>query len=198
MKFYIKMSFLPFVYLLFSAMLGLGIMLLDDHLFWLEFFLYATNTAFYVIIVSAAGLKDGQTALRCREQNDTFRRRIAETGEDLPLNITEEYTPWKGFVIGAIACIPTVLLVILHFVTNIGVATPDSTFGMGAGILSMVVFGFVFLTEKITFGQYAIALVLLPVVSCAYGIPYVIGAKKAQREYDKIRDIQKQLHGDGN
>ena len=99
MKAYLKTALLPFVYLLFTAMIGLGVMLLDEDMFWLQILLNATNTIFYAIIISVAGYKDGQKALRVREQNDTFRKRIVETGEDLPLNLAEEYTPRKGFVI---------------------------------------------------------------------------------------------------
>lgn len=196
MKAYLKTALLPFVYLLFTAMIGLGVMLLDEDMFWLQILLNATNTIFYAIIISVAGYKDGQKALRVREQNDTFRKRIVETGEDLPLNLAEEYTPWKGFLIGVMATAPIILLILIHFVSNIGVAVPNNTIGMAAGVICMVVFGYVIATGSVTFGQYALVLLIVPLVCGLYGGFYTFGAKKEKAGYDEIRRIKRELHGD--
>ena len=198
MKFYLKMALLPFVYLLFTAMIGLGVMLLEDDLMWLQIALSATNTIFYGIIVSVAGYKDGQKALRVREQNDTFRKRIVQTGEDIPLNVIEEYTPWKGFFIGFLSCVPVLILLAIHFISNIGQAVPDNTVGMIAGIISMVVFGYMFCFKSIAFGQYAISFLVVPLVCGLYGGFYLLGAKKERAGYDEIRRIKREIHGDQN
>ena len=198
MKFYLKMALLPFVYLLFSAMIGLGVMLLDGEMLWLEIVLNATNTIFYAIIVSVAGFKDGQKALRVREQNDTFRQRIVKTGEDIPLNLHEEYTPWKGFLVGLISVAPIILLIAIHFLSNIGQAVPDNSVGMIAGVICMVVFGYVITTGSITFGQYALVLLIVPFVCGFYGGSYIWGAKKEKVGYDEIRRTRRELHGDEN
>ena len=86
---------MPFIYLLFSAMIGMSIMLLDKDMMALEYTLCLLNTAIYVIIIGYAGFKDGQGELKIRMENDMYRRRIIETGEDYPIRALEEYKPFK-------------------------------------------------------------------------------------------------------
>ena len=197
MKFYLKMAILPFVYIFFSAMLGIGIILIDQNLAFLQYVLCGINLAFYVLVVGIAGNKDGQKSIKVRNQNDQFRRVIIETGEDLPLNLQEEYKPWKGFVIGAVACIPSVVLIIIHVILNLTSPTPHYGFGVASGVLSTVVFSFFMVSSAVkSWAYYLWALLIVPLVSCAYGGFYVLGANKAQKQYDKIAQIQRAIHGD--
>lgn len=197
MKFYLKMAILPFLYIFFSAMLGLGIILIDQNLVFLQYALCCVNLAFYVLVVGIAGNKDGQKAIKVRNQNDQFRRVIIETGEDLPLNLHEEYKPWKGFVIGLIACIPSVLLIIIHVILNLTNPVPNYGFGVAGGVLSIVVFSFFMVsTVAKSWTYYLFVLLIIPFVTCTYGGFYVMGASKAQKQYDKINQIQQTIHGD--
>lgn len=198
MKFYLKMAFMPFIYLLFSAMLGVGATTISgENLEWLKYSLCALNTLFYAFIMGMAAFKDGQEALKVREQNDTYRRVIARTGEDLPLKINEEYTPWKGFVISLISCIPSVLLVIIHLCLNIGVAYPGNN-GVGgiAALLNMVVFSFFMIDGVVTTLEYLFVLLIVPFICLVYGGMYNLGAMNMQKQYDKIAETQRELHGD--
>ena len=199
MKFYLKMALMPLMYCFFSAMLGIGIILLDDNLIVLQYVLCVVNTAFYCIIMCAAGYKDGQTAYKVRMQNDTYRRKIIETGEDLPLRVSEEYTPWKGFLIGLISAIPTVVLVLIHVLVNVGQPTPNNTVGMITGIFNIVVFSY-FLVSGSLFGiptwQYLFSLLYIPFILVVYGLTYYLGARKMAIQYDKIHEIHKELHGE--
>jgi hypothetical protein len=198
MKFYLKMALLPFVYLLFTAMIGLGIMLLEDDLMWLQIFLSATNTIFYGIIVSVAGYKDGQKALRVREQNDTFRKRIVQTGEDIPLNVIEEYTPWKGFFIGALSCIPLVVLWIIHFIIVLATGK-TATFVGGIAITLYVVIAFFFNTD-VKFMSFASSFyftaLYVPFVVLLTGFGYLLGAKRQMKRQAKIEEYQRQFSED--
>jgi hypothetical protein len=198
-KYYLKMAFMPFIYLVFSAMLGLAILTIQGNdLQWLQYLLCGLNLVFYSVIMCMAGVKDGQRALTIREQNDTYRRVIAQTGDDLPLNLVEEYTPWKGITISLLACVPSVLLVLVHFALNIGVAVPNNAVGGIAGILNMVVFGFFMIDGVIATAEYAFILLIVPFICLVYGVTYIIGAYKEQKHYDKIRETHKALHGDEN
>lgn len=198
MKFYLKMAFMPFIYLIFSAMLGVGATTISgENLEWLKYSLCALNTIFYAVIMGMAAFKDGQQAIKVREQNDTYRRVIARTGEDLPLNLQEEYTPWKGIIISLIACIPSVILVIVHFCLNIGVPYPGNN-GVGgiAALLNMVIFSFFMIDNVVTTAEYAFILLIVPFICGVYGGMYNIGAMQMQKQYDKIAETKRELHGD--
>lgn len=197
MKFYLKMAIMPFVYIFFSAMLGIGIILIDQKLVFLQYALCCVNLAFYVLVVGVAGFKDGQKSIKVRNQNDQFRKVIIETGEDLPLNLQEEYKPWKGFVIGLVACIPSVLLILIHVILNLVNPVPHYGFGVASGVLSTVVFSFFMVSSAVkTWTYYLFVLLIIPVVCGSYGGFYVMGAKKAQKQYDKVAQIQRTIHGD--
>lgn len=196
MKYYIKMAFMPFIYLVFATMLGWGITIIDKNLIVLQYVLCAVNTLFYAGIVGMAAFKDGQKAVQIRAQNDIYRRKIVETGEDLPLDIYGEYTPWKGFFIAFLACVPSILLVIIHFIIHLIDPTAPSSVGMAAGMLSMVVFSYFLITETVTVAQYAFILLLVPFVCGVYGGMFVIGANKEQKYYDKIYEKSKRINGD--
>ena len=189
----------PIIYLVFSAMLGLAVLTIQDaKLEWLQYVLCGVNLAFYALVMSMAAIKDGRKALKIREQNDTYRRVIMETGDDLPLNIVEEYTPWKGITISILACIPSIILVAVHFILNIGVSVPNNDVGGIAGVLNLVVFSFFMIDGVIATAEYAFILLIVPFVCLVYGLMYIIGANLEQKNYDKIRQTHKELHGEDN
>ena len=193
MKYYLKMALMPFIYLLFSAMIGMSIMLLDKDMMALEYTLCLLNTAIYVIIIGFAGFKDGQGELKIRMENDIYRRRIIETGEDYPLRRLEEYKPFKGCVIGLLSAIPSVILVIIHFVTIATSPTVDNSFGVIAGLMNMVVFSFFMVGGTLAPWHYVFSLLYIPFVLLVYGLPYYLGGQQMQKQFDKIEEIKSQI-----
>lgn len=201
MKFYFKMALMPLFYCFFSAMLGIGIILLDEKHLALQFVLCVVNTAFYCVIMGVAGFKDGENAFKIRMQNDTYRRRIVQTGEDLPLQVHEEYKPWKGCVIALISAIPTVALVLIHVLINVASAEPSNTLGMITGIFNMVVFSYFLVggsisATGITTWQYTFSLLYVPFICLVYGLPYFLGARKMSKQYDIIKATHFEIHGE--
>lgn len=196
MKYYLKMVLMPFIYLLFSAMLGASIMLLDKDMMVLEYLLCLVNMAFYALIIGFAGFKDGQGELKIRMENDMYRRRIIETGEDYPIRELEEYKPWKGCLIGLLSAIPTIVLIIAHFILLASSTSVDNSFGVIAGLLNMVVFSFFMVGGTLAPWHYVFSLLYIPFVFLVYGLPYYLGGKQMQKQYDKIEDIKKQI-GEG-
>lgn len=195
MKYYLKMAFMPFIYLLFSAMLGLSIGLLNEDLMILEYFLCALNLALYAVVIGVAAFKDGQSELKIRMENDIYRQRIIETGEDYPLRRLEEYKPWKGYVIGLISAIPSVVLILIHFIMMVSSPKVDNTFGVFAGLLNMVVFSFFMVKTPIPSWQYVFSLLYIPFILVVYGLLYHLGGRQMQKQYDKIEAIKKQIGG---
>ena len=187
---------MPFIYLLFSAMIGMSIMLLDKDMMMLEYLLCLINMAFYVIIIGYAGFKDGQGELKIRMENDMYRRRIIETGEDYPIRALEEYKPFKGCVIGLLSAIPSIVLVAIHFILMFTSPEMDNSFGVIAGLMNMVVFAFFMVGGTITAWHYIFALLYLPFILLVYGLPYYLGGRQMQQQYDKIEEIKTQIGGE--
>lgn len=196
MKYYLKMALMPFIYLLFSAMIGMSIMLLDKDMMMLEYALCFLNMAFYVIIIGYAGFKDGQGELKIRMENDMYRRRIIETGEDYPIRALEEYKPFKGCFIGLLSAIPSIVLVVIHLIMMFTSPTVDNSFGVFAGLMNMVVFSFFMVSGTITAWHYLFTLLYVPFVLLVYGLPYYLGGKQMQKQYDKIDELKAQMGGD--
>ena len=182
MKYYIKNAVLPFVYLFFMAITAFGILTIADNLLWLKYVLLVLNLGLYLFIVCAYGYKMGQDAMKTRNANDLERKQIVLTGELRPLKLDEEYKPFKG------------ALIVLGL-TGVG---------NGAGIVACVIYlsFFAFFrantagVAQATFGTYYISLVALPVIVAAMGVSYYLGAKKIERQYQRIRENQRRIYGE--
>ena len=76
--------------------------------------------------------------------------------------------------------------------------------GNGAGIVACVIYlcFFAFFrantagVAQATFGTYYISLVALPVIVAAMGVSYYLGAKKIERQYQRIRENQRRIYGE--
>lgn len=194
MWYYIKQSFLSFIYLIFMAMISLSILMVN--ILWLKIVLNFLCVGLYLVVVCAASYKDGESALKVRVANDVERREIIRTGENRPLKLKEEYKPWKGFVFGAIACAPLVILLIIHAI--LVAINPGLN---GAGAISGLIYGMFYVFAGMFFGtfqswHYYFSLVALIVVPLATGVPYVLGAKKIERQQEMIKKKQRQIYGD--
>ncbi len=195
MWYYVKQSFLSFMYLIFMAMISLAILMIE--LPWLRILLNLLNLALYLFIVCAASFKDGETALRIRVANDVERREIIRTGENRPLKLKEEYKPWKGFVFGLIACVPLVALLLVHTVI-VNFIDPNLN---GAGIASSLIYATFYTFASSIFGGFAtwhyyFTLIAIPIISLATGIPYIMGGKQIERQQNAIKEKQRQIYGD--
>lgn len=198
--YYIKQAMIPAVYLIFMAMTAMGIaMITDANLVWLKAVLAVLNLALYGFIVAATSYKDGQTALKVRIANDLERMQIVKTGEDRPLKLREEYKAWKGFMSGIVACLPCLLLLILHTILIFLVGPTYNGAGAAAGFVYMIFFIFVRLGVDVAAPSvylYYFTLVCFAVIPLMTGIPYVLGARKIELQQQKIKEKQRQIYGD--
>lgn len=201
MWYYVKQGLLPFIYLFFTAITAFGILCIEG-LVWLKVLLLLLNIGLYVFIVSAASFKDGQEALKVRIANDLERMQIVRTGESLPLKLKEEYKPWKGFFHGFIACIPLVILLIIHTVVML------TGGGNGAGAIAGFIYMMVFAFSRVNINTGATAatpinptiyywsLLAIPVIVLATGIAYILGGKKIELQQQRIREKQRSIYGE--
>ena len=202
MKTYLKQAFVPFVYLFLTAVIAFAILSIGDGLVWLKALLCACNIALYITVVGGISYKEGQTALKVRIANDTERRHIIRTGEDRPLRIAEEYKWWKGFLMGAIACAPMLILMLVH--TVLILINPALN---GAGVIActfyMAFFAFMILgngnstsLKPLEPTKFYFNLISLPIVMLICGIGYMLGARKIQRQQDAIKQRHREIHGE--
>ena len=196
MWYYIKQAFLPFVYLIFMAMTAFGILCIDADVDWLKYVLLALNLGLYGVIICALAYKDGQQALKVRIANDIERREIIRTGEDRPLKLKEEYKVWKGFLSGAIASAPALILTIIHAILYFTAGPVYNGAGAIASFVYMMFSGFIKISSELQQWHYYFNLIAIPFLTAMTGIPYILGAKKIQLQQDRIKAKQRQIYGD--
>lgn len=192
---YIKQSFMAFFYLLFMITTTYAIALLEEKFFWLQISLCIANLVLYFIILGGACFKDGESALKVRNVNDLRRREIIKTGEDLPLKINEEYAWWKGFLTGFIACIPLVVLIIIHTVLLI-CGSDVTVFGNIASWIYNGFFVIVRLVGEVNAYTYYWSLVAIPFIVGISGVFYMLGARRVELQQERISQIHKTIHGE--
>ena len=196
---HVKAAIVPFVYLLFMAIIALGIVIIDEKLLVLKIILSVLNIAFYAYIVIMGSLKEGEIALKTRLANDLERVQIIKTGEDRPLKLVEEYKPYKGFFIGFLACVPCIILLIIHTILIFGVSMETTGAGALAGFIYMMFYSLsrlIFATGDQSPFAYYICLISLVFVPLFTGIPYILGAKKVERQQEKIKARQREIYGE--
>lgn len=204
MKFYIKKALFPFFYVLLMSIIALGILAISG-MVWLKVILAVLNLALYCTIMAFTSFREGQDAFKAQVANDLERREIIRTGEDRPLKLHEEYKPWKGFMFGFTACVPLLMLLIIH--TIVYLASGKVGVGAIAGIAYLIFFVFFLVGTPLSAGEAASgatlpwysfygALIALPLIMLTMGIAYILGAKKAMRQQEMINEKNRQIYGD--
>lgn len=199
MWFYIKKGIIPVIYMLFMAVISLGILMINnDKLTWLKIILLILNVLLYVFIIGALFLKEGQEAVKVRHANDMERLQIIKTGEDRPLKLKEEFKWYKGFLMGLSVLIPLFVCLIIHTIIFISVGEEGSRLAGGiAGFIYFMIFSFFTMGEEVlTMGAYYYLLICVPIFLGVCGLPYFVGGVRTQAQYDKILAQQKSIYGD--
>ena len=194
MKFYLKNAFIPFFYLMFTALTALSISMIDNSLLWLKIILWILNIGLYASVVFLTSYKDGQIAYGVRQTNDKDREIIVRTGEYRELRLIEEYKPWKGFFHGFLATIPLIVIMIIHAIV-ISSDPTNLSVGRVAGFIYMTFYG-PFSFGTVTAYTFFYTLVAIPCMITFAGVPYLLGAKKAEKNYAKAYDLQNRIYGD--
>lgn len=194
MKFYLKNAFIPFFYLMFTGLTSLSISMITNDLLWLKMILWVLNVGLYASVVFLTSFKDGQTAYGVLQSNDREREIIVKTGEYRELRLVEEYKPWKGFFHGFLATIPLIVLLIIHAVVMIGDPT-DVSVGRIAGFIYMTFYAFFSYGGGVTAYTFFYTVVAIPFMVCFAGVPYLLGAKKAEKNYAKANELNSRIYG---
>ncbi len=198
MGYYLKKAIIGFVYLIFSAVTAYAILFIPD-LAWLKIVLLILNLGLYSYVLASTAFQDGQSAYKVRMTNDLNRRQIIITGEDLPLDTKKEYKSYKGFIIGAVICIPLVVLLVIHAIVVKSNPT-NKDFGITAGFMYLIVYAFAGVGVKVD-NFFAVvspywALFAIPVIVLVQGVFYYLGGRKIELQQQMIKEKHKMLHGE--
>ena len=208
-KYYAGHAVFSLMYAFCTALTSAAILCIEN-LVWLKAILLSLNLLLYVYIVGAVAFKDGEQALKVRNNNDFERKIIIKTGENRPLDLIGEYKVWKGFLIGAVACIPVVLLLLIHTIL-ISIDPTKTGVGTVVSFLYMCVFAF-FRINVIQTGWdsmdeslatnatiapelYYVTLLMIPILILTIGIGYFLGAKREELKNRKLKERQRIYSG---
>lgn len=200
MWYLIKQALIPIAYLFFSAIIAMGVFSIDGCDPIIMIILLLVNLGIYIFVVVTLTNKEGNKGYTVLVSNDKNRERIVETGEDLPLRKAEEYKVWKGFAIGAIICAPLIVLMIIHTILIFAVGPQSADAGAIASFIYSLTYSFsrVFATADVGALDYYWSLTFIPISLLSAGIPYILGAKKAEGQQQMIKEIHKNIHGENS
>ncbi len=194
MLYYFKQTLYVLGLMLFMILTSSAIVLIETG--WIKIALGFLNIILFSVAIYLSFYNDGVSAVKTIEQNNSERLLIIETGEDRKIERAKEYAPFKGFLFGLFACIPLVVLLIIHAILH-ATGSESIIVGQVAGFIYYVLFvpiSAIAETVKYeTFFYLLYAVVFLPIVT---GIPYVMGARKQLREKEKLEEIKEKILGD--
>jgi predicted permease len=192
MWYYFKKFIFSLAYLVFMGLLPYGIETIESNL--AKIILNGLNILLFMVLMGFFMAKEGEDARKQLKVNDIERRRILQTGELRPIKRAPEFRPWKGFFIGLIACAPLLLTMLIHALIYVFGGTYEMVGVLGVTIYMgffmpyvMIKYG-AMLNENLVFTEYFASLYAVPIIVLLYGIAYILGAKKVERQYAFIEE----------
>lgn len=190
MKYFLKQIGFCLLYLFFMDSVAFGIDALESE--FLKFLLYIANLGLFFFLMFVVSSKEGEEARKLLETNDAERRYMLETGELRPIDRAKEYTPFKGFFVGLCMCIPLVILLLIHLCIGIFGGTSNGV-GVAAATCYMCFWMpysvlFAGSTTIVAWGEYFAILYCVPLLMLGLGLPYILGAKKIDKQYRAFKD----------
>lgn len=196
MKYYLKSSIIPFLYLFFQS--SLSILLFKINIVSLALALLGLNMAIFIFTISVFAYRNGQESYKVLLLNDVERRIIVQTGEDRPLNLKEEYAPYKGVVLGLTPLFPLLILILIHLIIFIAGGEYVGIGAIAVFLYKVPYAVFEYLGYTITMSNCFLTLLSIPFVFLPIYISYNLGAKNTRITREKIEEDRKNLHGENN
>ena len=194
MKYILRLTIAPLIFFIFFIVIAMGIYALNAGDV-LRIILGGLSFIMLLLCLGGIMVKEGEDAIKTLLANDIQRREIIRTGKDVELNVSKEYRPWKGFIVGLILCIPLVIFIIL-FNPN-GVQEGVLNFGKLAEVVYSPFYVLVGDFSKTTSLHFYIgAIIVLVCFPLMLGIPYILGAHIRKNQTKIAKELHKNIHGD--
>ncbi len=198
MGYYLKKIGMIFFYLGLTLITSLLASSAEIKALWLKVAICGLSLLIFCLSTVLMAYREGIKGYKKLLLNDSIRVQIVKTGKDLPLKRAEEYRPFKGFLIGAYACIPLVLLLLTHLIVGLATNGQVLGFGIAAGVTYAVfyeMYAIFFLETGFAWTFYFWLLYALPVIACLYGVPYMLGARNERLVRETIATNQSKIYG---
>lgn len=207
MRYYFKKIGLVFLYFVLTAITGImisgttGVTEEGEVVTWtiIKFIMSLVNLSVFILSIVIMFYREGQSAYKQLGINDIIRRRIVETGKDMPMKREEEYHAWKGFVLPLFIFIPMALLLIIHLIVGLSTGYQNTTFGVISSFIYMAFYSpiFTFAAQgTISPTAHFVTLYAIPLTSIITGVSYMLGARKRKKEEQLIEDKNRAIYGD--
>lgn len=195
MWYYVKNFLFSFAYLIFMGLVPYGIETIGSGTF--RILLNVGNVLLFLFLMGFFMMKEGEESRKRLKVNDMERKRILQTGELRPIKRAPEFRPWKGFFMGFNACAPLILTMLIHAIIYLFGGTNET-----AGVIGVTMYmGFfmpyimlkygTLLKEDIFFTEYFASLYAVVIIVLLYGLMYLLGAKKIEKQYAFIEERTK-------
>ena len=194
-KYYIKETWVLYVYTILTMITALAISAIDSKLLWLQLILFALNIGLYGMVAYMLVFKTGEEAAKLRHANDIKRRVIMETGDYYEFNRQGEYGTYKGAIIGLYASAPLLIMLLVQVILDI--AGSDSA--VVSGIIGFT-YGAFFLPIRCIDVNASVYWMLYAVVIIVVitHIAYNMGARKVHKQEEKIKRTNAMIYGNNN
>lgn len=197
MSYYFKKTIWAIMYLVLTVAFGFGIMFVGTNHDIPKLIASLLNLGLFTVAMVLVFYKEGKRAYHTLLENDLTRKRIIETGKDLPIKRAEEYKAYKGFMIGVFVCLPLILLLIAHLIVSLATDGQVTTLGIISGFAYLIFYEpfAIFFHGEVYWHSFMITLYAVPYVSLAIGLPYYFGARAKRLEREEIEKTNKQIYG---
>ena len=196
-KYFLKQGVFPFVYLILMSISAIAINAIEG-LLPLKIALGILNLLLYWLVIGIVSFRDGQDAYNILLANDALRRRIIATGDDIELNTAKEYKWWKGAMAGLFACIPLIIMLIIHLILTL--VNPANA---GAGSVAGLVYAVTNIFLQLAYGSlnlpanaYFLLFLTIPIFMFMTMSAYYIGARKVIARQHIVEKKRKEIYGE--
>ena len=194
MKYILRLTIAPLIFFIFFIIIAMGVQALNAG----DLIRIILGVLVFIMLIFCLGgimIKEGQDAIKTLLANDIQRREIIRTGKDVEINVSKEYRPWKGFIVGLIFCIPLVIFIVLFGVN--GVQEGALNFGKLAEVVYSPFYVLVGdFTKTTSLDVYIGAIFVLVCLPLMLGIPYILGAHIRKNQTRIAEEMHKNIHGD--
>ena len=202
MYYYLKKSAIIYVFLIMTAITAVAIVTITQSK-PLQLVLSIVNLALFSMMIVAVFYHEGTESMQITYKNDSIRRQIIATGEDLKVDKASEYSLYKGFTFGLSGAGLLIVLIVVHVIVVIATGGQTLTLGRIAGIVYLSFYEPVSVIIRMFIGDavfswwhYLRTLYTVPFMMTLTAIPYYLGAKKIRLQHEKIEEQQRFIHGD--
>ncbi len=191
-KYYMKETWVIYVYTILTMITALAIAAIDKKLLWLQLILFALNIGLYGVVAYMLIFKTGEEAAKLRHANDIKRRVIMETGDYYDFNRQGEYGAYKGAIIGLYASAPLLIMLLIQVILDI--AGSDSA--AISGVIGFT-YGAFFLPIRCidaAASVYWMLYAVVIIVAIAH-VAYQMGARKVHKQEERIKRTNAMIYG---